>query len=233
MRWLGRSMAIGGVLLGAVAAYRRQRTWGASSDEASRVLPSDELISDATQNTRAITVDAPPDAVWPWIAQLGGDRGGFYSYDWLEDHFGFFMGGPADLGIHSADRIVPGWQDRSVGDLVASDASGFGGWYVASIEPGRSMVLQMADVKRGEPTRRDEPPYTEFTWAFVLDERRAGTTRLIVRERVGIGNPLMRVAALPIGLVSFMMTRKMLIGIKQRAEGMTPILRQPVGVEEP
>src|SRR5437763_17003357 len=86
-------------------------------------LPGDDLIAEpATQTTRAIDIDAPVTAVWPWIIQIGGDRGGFYSYDWLENLF--------RLGIHSARTIVPEWQRRAPGDLVFANRTGTGGWYV-------------------------------------------------------------------------------------------------------
>jgi hypothetical protein len=211
---------LGSVAAGLVIAGRRQRTWGASDEEAHRPLPGDDLIRDATQNTRAITVRARAADVWPWIVQLGADRGGFYSYDWLENHFGFLTGGPANLGIRSTDEIVPEWQHRRVGDLVAADSRGIGGWYVTTVEPGRALVMLMAAVKHAKPARRDEPPFLEFSWAFVLHER-PDATRLIVRERVAVGGPhpiAGRIAATPIGLVSFVMTRRMMIGIKQRAE---------------
>ena len=183
-------------------------------------LPGDDLIAEATQGTRAITIDASPDDVWSWLIQLGADRGGFYSYDWLENHFGFLLGAPANLGIRSAEEIVPEWQERAVGDLVTSDAHGLGGWFVIEIEPPHMLVLQMADMKRGRPTSLDHPPFMEYSWAFVLRVLANGRTRLLVRERVSVDTdgPLRMVAHHIFGLVSFVMTRRMLIGIKQRAE---------------
>ena len=204
----------------AVVGARRQRTWGACREEAGQPLAGDDLLVAATQRTRAITVEASSSTVWGWLVQLGADRGGFYSYDWLEDHFGFLLGAPANLGIHSADRIVPEWQQREVGDLVAADAQGLGGWYVVEVLPQHHMVLQMADVKQGRPTRIDEAPFMEYTWAFVLRELPDGATRLLVRERVKVkaGGPLRTLASQVFDLVSFVMTRRMLIGIKERAE---------------
>lgn len=216
------ALATTGAVVGGMFAAKRQRTWGATCKEASEHLPGDDLLAEATQGTRAITIEAPLEEVWAWIVQLGGDRGGFYSYDWLENHFGFVMGAPANLGIHSADHINPGWQERAVGDLVASDAYGLGGWYVVAIEPPYAMVLQMADVKKGRPARIDRPPFMEFSWAFVLSELPEGGTRLLVRERVnGRTGGLAAIVRRVFGLVSFVMTRRMLIGIKQRAEAVT------------
>jgi hypothetical protein len=212
---------LGGVaLLGAATAlYERvvrpwHLRWGATDDEVDARLVGDDLVAEpARQCTRAITIDAPPARVWPWVVQLGADRGGFYSYDWLENLFA--------LGIHSADRIVPEWQQRQVGDLVYADAKGSGGWYVMAVEHERALVLQVADVEAGHPVRRSEPPWWEFAWTFALREVPDGTTRLLVRERVAFGRTLVRLAMAPVGVVSFVMTRKMMLGIKVRAEGAT------------
>ena len=107
-------------------------------------LPGDDLVPDpAEQNTRAIEIDAEPSSVWPWIIQIGADRGGFYSYEWLENLFG--------LGIHNSDVVVNQWQHRTVGDLVFADAKGSGGWYVMEVRPGEALVLQIGDVRAGRP----------------------------------------------------------------------------------
>jgi hypothetical protein len=75
-------------------------TWGSTPDEVARVLPGDELLADADiVSTRAITIDAPPNAIWPWLVQMGSGRGGAYTYDWIENLFG--------LGMHSATEILP------------------------------------------------------------------------------------------------------------------------------
>ena len=136
---------------------------------------------------------------------------GFYSYDWLENLFG--------LGIHSADRIVPEWQERQVGDLVFAEAKGSGGWYVVEVRPGEVLAMQVGDPSVGRPARRDEGARWQFQWTFALREGPGGTTRLLVRERVAFGSAVTRLVMAPIGLVSFAMTRKMLLGIKVRAEG--------------
>lgn len=189
----------------------RAERWGATDAEVREVLPGDDLVAPpATQTTRAVTIAAPREQVWPWLVQLGADRGGFYRYDWLEDVF--------RLGIHNADRVVPAWQHRAVGDLVHADAAGTGGWYVARFEPPELMVLQMADVPAGRPARRDEGMRWEFLWTFVVRDRGDGTTRLIVRERVGCASRRTALLLAPAGLVSFVMSRSMLLGIKRRAE---------------
>jgi hypothetical protein len=187
------------------------RRWGATDEEVRMTLPGDELIAPPTSTcTRAITIDAPPAAVWPWVIQLGADRGGFYSYDRLENLFG--------LGIHSADRIVPEWQQREVGDLVFAISTGTGGWYVAEARPAEVLVLQLADVAKGRPVRRDDRNGWEFAWIFALLGRPDGTTRLLVREVTAIPSRRMQLAMAPIGPVSFVMTRRMLLGIRERVE---------------
>jgi hypothetical protein len=121
---------------------------------------------------------------------------------------------------------VPNWQIRAVGDLVCASAAGDFGWYVMAIEPDRALVMKLADAQAGCPRRREEPPFMEFTWSFVLDPQRDRSTRLPVRERVAFGKPVARFAYSPVGVVSFVMTRKMMLGIKERAERS----REDVGV---
>ena len=147
--------------------------------------------------------------MWPWIVQLGADRAGFYSYDWLENLF--------RLGIHSADRIVPDWQQRAVGDLVYANAPGTGGWYVMHVVPREVLVLKMANVAAGQPARRDAQRW-EFLWTFATEDQGDGSTRLLVRERVGFDGKTTQLLMSPLGLVSFVMTQKMIRGIKARAE---------------
>lgn len=204
------------VAVAAAAGYRSvvrpwHERWGATDEEVRAPLPGDDLVVEpASQRTRAITVRAPASRVWPWVIQLGADRGGFYSYDWLENLFG--------LGIHSADRVVPEWQERAVGDLVYADAAGTGGWYVMQVVPEEVLVLQVANVAAGHPLGRDEQLRWEFLWTFATQDQGDGTTRLLVRERVGFGCAATRVLMSPVGLVSFVMTQKTMRGIKARAE---------------
>ena len=154
------------------------------------------------------------------MVQLGADRGGFYTYDWLEDLFG--------LGIHSADHVVEEWQDLAVGDIVAADRGRTGGWSVAALHPDEVLVLQVADVATGRPLRRDEGLGWEFQWTFALRDAPGGDTRLLVRERVAFGRSLTRVLMAPVGLVSFVMTRGTLLGLRRRVEGTRHGLPEPV-----
>ena len=211
-----RSVAVaatGGIALAADERVIRpwQERWGATDDEVATALPGDDLTAEpADEHTRAITIDAPPEQIWPWLVQLGADRGGFYSYTWLENVFG--------LDIHNADEIVPAWQDVSVGDVVWADRGRTGGWIVELIRPNQLLVLKVADVGRRRTARRDEGIGFEFQWTFVLRPLPTGGTRLLVRERVGFGRRVTRWVMAPVGTVSFLMTRRLLLGIKERAE---------------
>jgi hypothetical protein len=193
---------------GAAAAYilavrPRQLTWGATDEESKGLLPGDELIENADITaTRAITIRTSADQVWPWIAQLGQGRGGFYSYDFLENLVG--------CDIHSADRIVPEWQDVEVGDEVRFAPEV--GLAVASLEQGRSLVL-----RGGVPIGNTPAPY-DSTWAFVLRDEPDKTTRLLVRERYAYTRPWARLIVESTEVLSFVMSQKMLRGIRDRAE---------------
>lgn len=204
--------AVGAVVLGsAVAAYvgglrARQLRWGATAREVAAIFPGDDRIAAPDlMATRAITIDASAVRVWPWIAQLGQGRGGFYSYDGLENLIG------AD--IHSADRIVAEWQDIRVGDAVQlAEAVGM---TVIVAEPGRALVI-----RRAVPMGSVPCPY-DCTSAWLLRERPDGTTRLVVRERYAYLQPWAPLILEPVAVVSFLMTQKMLRGIKARAESLT------------
>ncbi|HSL75131.1 MAG TPA: SRPBCC family protein [Ilumatobacteraceae bacterium] len=188
-----------------------QRNWGATSEEAAAVLPGDELTAaPVEQCTRAMTIGAPPEAVWPWLVQMGADRGGFYSYDWLENLFG--------LDIHNAESIEPEWQRLGVGDMVWANGARSGGWVVERMVPNELLVLKVADAATARSVSRSEGIGFEFQWTFALVPTPYGGTRLFIRERVAYGRRLTRWLMAPVGLVSFVMTRRMLGGIQQRAE---------------
>jgi hypothetical protein len=199
-----RSVLFGGAV-GAGGAFVRARylRWGATDEELNVRLPGDELVGavDLT-STRAVTVRAGADVVWPWIAQLGQGRGGFYSYDFLENLMG--------CDIHSADRVAPEWQSIAVGDSVHLHPEI--SLNVAAVEPARALVL-----RGGVPIGRTPPPY-DFTWAFVLRDQEDGSTRLVVRERYGYSRRWARLLVEPAELISFVMSQRMLHGIKERAE---------------
>ncbi|UMG91875.1 hypothetical protein [Nocardioides sp. TF02-7] len=206
-------------LAAGVLVYREvftpwQQAWGATVEETEEPLPGDDLLAaPAAQITRAITIDTDPAAVWPWLVQIGADRAGFYSYDWAENLVG--------LDIHSAESVVDDWQQLEVGDLVRASRHHPAGWYVVHLVPGEALVLQMADVRAQRPARRTDHGL-EFQWTFVVRPAGTGRTRLLVRERVGFGSRRAQWLMAPTGVVSFVMTRRMLLGIKLRAERSAP-----------
>jgi hypothetical protein len=197
--------AIGTTAVAYISLARpRQLRWGATDQESGGPLPGDDLIgSPDLTATRAISVHSLADRVWPWIAQLGQGQGGFYTYDWIENLMG--------CDIHSADRIVAEWQDVRVGSEVklAPEVA----LEVAAVEPGRSLVL-----RGGIPIGNTAPPY-DFTWAFVLREQPEGMTRLVVRERYAYTRRWAPLIIEPVQVVSFVMSQRMLRGIRDRAEG--------------
>lgn len=166
-------------------------------------LPGDELLPHADLTaTRAVTVRAAAEGVWPWIAQLGQGRGGFYSYDFLENLVA--------CDIHSADRIVSEWQLIAEGDTVRLHPEV--GLSVAVVQPGRSLVL-----RGGIPMGQMPPPYN-FTWSFVLRDEPGAGSRLVVRERYGYSRRWAPLLVEPVEVISFVMSQRMLRGIKERAE---------------
>ena len=220
-----RSLMISGVAAAAIVAWRKvftpwQRNWGATAEEATMALPGDALTPPPVdQCTRAITIAAPPEDVWPWLVQMGADRGGFYSYAWLENLFG--------LKIDNADRIVEEWQQLAAGDPVWGDRARSGGWVVEQLEPNVALVLKTADPKTGRATTRDEGIGFEFQWTFALVPAGPDSTRLLIRERTAIGRRLTRWLMSPVGLISFVMTRRMLDGIRVRAESASLLPEPP------
>lgn len=207
---------------GAAAYVVAVRPWhlrfGAVPAEVAGVLPGDDLVPDADLvATRAVGIAAPPAVVWPWLVQLGQGRGGFYTYDRLENLV-------ARCDIHSADEIVADWQATAVGDEVRLHPEV--ALQVAVVEPERALVLE-----GGVPMGDAAPPY-DFSWAFVLQPAPDGSTRLVVRERYGYTQPWSWVLVEAVEAVSFFMTQKMLRGIRARVErtaGGEPVPVAPAG----
>jgi hypothetical protein len=199
-----QAVALGGAVAVGVGFVRgRYLRWGATDEELDALLPGDDLVSHATVTaTRAVTVRAAVADVWPWIVQLGQGRAGFYSYDFLENLVG--------CDIHSADRIVPEWQSIDEGDELKLHPEV--GLVVAVVEPGRALVL-----RGGVPIGKMPAPY-DFTWAFVVHEQPDGATRLVVRERYGYSRWWAGFIVEPAELISFVMSQRMLRGIKARTE---------------
>jgi len=194
------------VVVGAYAAFLREKQlrWGALPEEVNAPLPGDDVIPVANHMaTRAIRIDVAREAVWPWLAQLGQGRGGFYSYDGLENIAG--------CQVHSAERIEPQWQDVAVGDDFRLHPEIT--LQVIRADPPHSLVV--AGVASDDAGA--EAPY-DFSWAFVLVPTRGGATRLVVRERYGYRAGWAPLMVEPLSVVSFVMTQRMLRGIRERAE---------------
>ena len=228
------ALVAGTVTLGGAAIWFTVRPWwhrwGADPDEASRQLPGDEVVPDAPiSDTRAITIAAPPSAIWPWLVQMGFGRGGWYSYDVM------------DMKGSSADRILPELQELVVGDVVPTSPGG--GFDVKVIEPGHAIVLYLdtkmvrAQAEAAKSGAVDAAPVnlqaggafmgvaqpTEFsaTWTFVVEPLGEDASRLIERFRIrfdGGDKPWMKVTLPFMGFGVFAMVRRQLLGIKSRVE---------------
>jgi hypothetical protein len=187
-----------------VAAFVMQpwhNQWGATAEEASMQLPGDTLIPNAAyQATLGVTVTAPPEEVWPWLAQMGADRAGLYSYSWLES----LMNCP----IHNDNELIPEFQHPQVGDLVRMCPGDFGPspHEIAEIQPNRAFIFG---------GRNDSGDHWKSTWQFVLVPQGEDTTRLLLRlhsANYASINAIMEPAF-------FLMERRRLQGIQERAEG--------------
>jgi hypothetical protein len=208
-RWVRAGWVLGWTWLAyasVIAAFRPvSLQWGTTDAERTAALPGDEVhpLGASYRIDHAITIQAPAAAVWPWLVQLGEDRGGFYSYDWLERSFGD--------DIRNADRIHPEWQRRQLGDtILATQRAYLGGrfgtlgWRVNALEPGRVIGLEK--------------------WGtFVLQPIDTATTRLIVRTRGAgeAGAAAFFFAPLDVFVFEpahFIMERGMMRGIRDRAE---------------
>ena len=173
----------------------RVLTWGATENEARCRLPGDELLEAADGvATRAIAIRAPASAVWPWLVQMGpSPRGGAYTYDWIENLLG--------LKMHSAGRVLPEFQHPALGDAI-----GYG---------TNRMRVELIDPERAFAWRSEDG---NWVWSFVLREEQS-VTRLISRNRFRLPTLVARVGMQFMEPASLVMERKMLLGIKQRAEG--------------
>jgi hypothetical protein len=196
------------ILLAAGLAIRcRLRNWGATSEELHSVLEGDDLVpAPADTSTLAVTVAAPPEDVWAWLVQIGQDRGGMYSYDLVENLLG--------LGIHSAGELRKEWQQLRVGDRVWLVPNGWCGISqgvslpVARLDPGRSLVL------------REQPPELPWNsvWSFHVIPTDGDSCRLLSRTRTARRRGPARWADEVMNSITSVMTRRMLLGIKARAE---------------
>ena len=175
--------------------------WGTTPSDLARVMTGDSLLAKPTYSgTMAVTVDARSEHIWPWLVQIGYQRGGLYSYDWLDRLFGF-------LDRPSASCILPEFQHLAVGDRIPVGQGP--SWPVAAIEPNRALVLDMRNFGG-----------LDWVWQFGLYTVDDNRTRLVTRSCVRTSTLLARLATYAIEPAGFLMTRRMLLGLKQRAEAL-------------
>jgi hypothetical protein len=201
----GSRLGLAGCAYGAALCFYllairpRLLRWGASDEEVQREAPGDQAVpAPYTVTTRAVTIRAQPDRIWPWLAQMGAGRGGLYSYDWLDRLFGY-------ISSPSTQEILPQFQNLTVGDVIplAKGPS----WPVIVADRSQALVV--------------EPVAGQVSWAWLLNAIDADTTRLISRVRMRLGpKPLLLAFAPAIELPWFLMERGMLHGIKRRAEAL-------------
>lgn len=171
--------------------------WGATDAEGRMPMPGDELIADARLiATRALTIRAPAAAIWPWLVQMGYRRAGWYSYDWLDND-----------GSH-VDRIIPALQALKVGDTLLTSPTG--GFRVVALEPERSLVLMIDETEEGQGSA-----ISSVIVLHPLDEQH---TRLLIRVRAKFTGVRGRLFGLLFDFGDFVMMRKMMLGIRHRAQ---------------
>jgi hypothetical protein len=218
-----------GVAVSAAASYQLvfkpwRRAWAASPEDATRALPGDDLVPDAEFNeTMEVTIEAPPSAVWPWLLQLGYGRGGWYSYDLI------------DMEGHSAREIVPEFQALEVGQMVPIAPGA--GFRVSVVEQEHALVLYADnELFEGQPATGELSAQAgrdkmigflsdanmrafRMSWAFVLEPLDSGRTRLLERFRTTTTpGPAAAMVGPLISVGHFLMTRRQMLGIKERAE---------------
>jgi len=207
-----------GIAIAFVTPFLRPRRarWGATEAEVCRSLPGDDLVPHHKWGyTHAVTIRASAAEIWPWLVQIGQGRGGFYSYEWLENLIG--------CNMHNADHIIQEFQHLKVGDEIRHHPK-LHSYEVAVIEPGQALVIHTrADTQNGntfELTDNIPEKYTNTSYIWFLDGLDDGTTRLISRGRYdyrGLRNAL-SLGHFLLEPIAFATSRKMLLGIKQRAE---------------
>jgi hypothetical protein len=198
-------VAVVGALL--YAARRYYRNWGTTKEECRSKLPGDELVGrPAVQSTEGVWIDAPTEAIWPWLVQMGQDRGGLYSYETLENLVG--------LHYRNADRIHPEWQRLIPGDVIHLAPKGWLGRPDGVAMQVAQVIDHEAIVLRG--TSPDFP--WDAVWSFHLAPRWDDRSRLLVRTRARLRYPGEVLGTELAGPITALVTRGMLLGIKRRVE---------------
>lgn len=184
--------------------------WGATTVEVQQPMPGDELVPQPVfVTTKAVTIHAPPEAIWPWLVQLGVDRGGMYSYLWVENWL-------LRLNVTNTEEIRPEWQQIAVGDFLRFTPKEYPlnpgpGLYVKQIEPNRALVACFG--------MENTPPDCTYIWQFLLAPQPDGSTRLILRgTQPAATSWLANAGAKVVQTFPFYMERKMLLTLKERAE---------------
>jgi hypothetical protein len=190
------------VVVYGLAVRPRMLHWGSTAEERSRLVPGDDLAPDAGYvTTRAVTIRASSEAVWPWLIQMGQDRAGFYTHNWVER---LLRSGIPDMSV-----IHPEWQHIEAGDLMRTNHDIGGkpmGWPVVAVDPGRSLVVSSKSLPTG-------------TYAFILDPLDDTTTRMIVRDRAHWKRSEWPFAALVFEPLHAYMETGLIRGVRRRAEG--------------
>jgi hypothetical protein len=171
--------------------------WGSTDEEINGSMPGDEIVQDPTFNaTRAVTIKAQPEEIWPWILQMGYKKAGFYCYDWFDND-----------GIPSAGRIIPQYQNLKVGDLIPLSVVMY--VKVTELRQNQSMLWVFQE---------GCGPWTGATWAWELYRKDSQHTRLLTRLRVHTDSIISRIM---LDFFEIVMMRKSMLGIKERAEGIS------------
>jgi hypothetical protein len=211
-----RALAAVGALAGgyALCVRPRLRRSGATEAEVRQPYPGADLVPGGKRGaTMAVTIDAPPSAVWPWLVQMGCDRAGYYSWDRLDNG-----------GVPSAERIHPEWQEIALGDRVLSTQTGKTWFVVAALEPGRFLALRASYDLRGRPFDPDGPRprrFTDSVWCFLLQELPGGRTRLVVSGYAAAAPRAMQAIQDFVFWepAHWIMQRRQFANLKRRAEG--------------
>jgi hypothetical protein len=205
----------GGALM--IAAFlspflRRTRShWGLSRGLAERSYPGDELVPlPRTSFTHGVEIAAPADRVWPWVAQIGADRGGFYSYQWLENLVG--------CEVHNAEIVHPEWEAKVGQSLVLHPGPEAPRLPIVGVERGRYVLAFAGEDGQARDAGK---PWSAVSWLFFVEPLGERRCRVISRYRAACSDDVAtRLAYGPTLLepVSFVMDRRMLLGVKERVE---------------
>jgi hypothetical protein len=228
---------LGGWAIGAVVRRFSMRT-GVSDAEAYGSLVGDEIIPHPmVEWTRGITVRSNPARVWPWLAQMGYGRGGWYTPDWVDLFANRWVFGQKQRFPASANKLIPEYQQIAVGDLICDGPDYASYFRVQRVDPPHALVYRsIRHPRRGSPIDisdpespskiekqlRDSGTYFDFTWTLVLRELTEDRTRLLVRTRANYAPPAYKIFAIPLGLYDATYGVAMLRAIAKRVEARKP-----------